>query len=123
MAIRIVLAHNDQSYSDRLIAALAAAGLADVAHFSEPMGALDIFFGAKRIELLITRIDFGPSQLHGIALARMARSRRRDTKVILLGEEKHLPHISGEGEFVPLATATDVLAARAYGLLSAPKTS
>lgn len=121
MAAKIVVAHNDHMYSVDLVAALAATGLTDVAHFSDPLIALDQLSHPKQIELLISRIDFGPGKLHGIALARMAKSRRSEIKVILLGEEEHRPYVDGTGELVPLATAPPTLAARVHELVIRPK--
>lgn len=121
MIAGIVVAHSDRLYSDDLIAALAAIGLTDVAYFSDVMMALDLLSHLERIELLISQIDFGPGKLHGIALARMAKTRLNKVNVILLGEEEHRSFVDGAGELLPLATAPATLAAHVHELVICPR--
>jgi len=117
MAVEIAVVCDDRLYSADLIAALAATGLTDVAYFSDPMLALDRLLQPEQIELLVSRIDFGPGKLHGVGLARMAKSRHRTAKVILLGEEEHRPYVDGTGELVLLATAPPILAEHVHELV------
>lgn len=98
MPARVVLVLSEASYADQITASLNKAGC-DVATFSDPMGALDILRDANRIELLITSPDLAPSKPNGIALARMARFQRPDTKVMFIGPRDLARFAAGIGTY------------------------
>lgn len=70
--------------SEETATALGKAGY-EAAAFADPMIALDALESAERVELLITRLDFGDGKPNGIALARMTRHKRPKIAVIFVG--------------------------------------
>jgi hypothetical protein len=61
--------------SEETAAALDKAGY-EAAALADPMTALDALESAERVELLITRLDFGHGKPNGTAPARMTRHKR-----------------------------------------------
>ena len=56
---------------------------------------------ARLVRVLVTRVMFGPGKLNGVALARMVRVKRPDTKVVFIAREEFAPHAEGLGVFLP----------------------
>lgn len=103
MPARIVFVHDDPAFTEPAASALGAAGHT-VAAFTDPMQALNALEAAREAELLITRIDFGPGKINGIALARMARFRRRGIRVLFMAPSGMEKHAAGLGELLPQPT-------------------
>jgi CheY-like chemotaxis protein len=99
MTARIFIVHDDPAFSEEVLSSLEAVG-ESVAAFDDPMGALDALETAREIELLITRVNFGPGKLNGIALARMLRLKRPDVRVMFTAIPEHEGHAEGLGEFL-----------------------
>ena len=78
MPARIVAVHDDLDFVDKLAAILRSEGH-DVAAFSDPLAAWDALAGA---DLLTTRAQYPPGKSNGFALARMARSKRPEIRVL-----------------------------------------
>lgn len=76
----VLLVHDDPGLLDQFATAVRAAGISARATTS-PMTALDILETAVPAAL-VTRIDFGPHTLNGLALGRMARLRHPGLPVI-----------------------------------------
>jgi len=120
MTARIFIVHDDPTFSQDVRSALEAAGHT-VAAFDDPMVALDALeAAAHRIELLITRANFGPGKLNGIALARMLRLKRPDVRVIFTAIPEHEHHAWGLGEFLAAPVRVDDVVAMAERLLQSP---
>lgn len=98
---RIVLVNDDETF---LIAATSALKEVwrDVAAFSDPMAALGVLIDARTAGLLITRVEFAPGKPNGVALARMARAKRPDIKVLFTALAKYAEHAVGLGAFLPM---------------------
>jgi DNA-binding NtrC family response regulator len=118
MTARIFIVHDDSAFSKDVRSALEAAGHTVVV-FDDPMVALDAL-EARRIELLITRADFGPGKLNGIALARMLRLKRSDVRVIFMAVPEHEHHAWGLGEFLTAPVRVDDVVELAERLLQSP---
>ena len=106
MTARIFIVHDDSAFSEETRAALKAAGHT-VATFDDPMEALDALGAGQQMELLITRASFGPGKLNGIALARMARFKRPDVRVVFTAVPEYDSHAEGLGEFLPAPVRID----------------
>ena len=83
-----------------LLSAVRAAGY-QTAGFDDPMAALDAIEADSRVRVLVTRVNFGPGKLNGVALARMLRLKRSAVKVVFVGQPQSRNLIDGHGEFVP----------------------
>jgi DNA-binding NtrC family response regulator len=75
MPVRIVIVHDEPDFVNPLTAALRLAGH-DVATFMDPTAGLDALDEARRVEPLITRVNFPPGKPNGVSLARMAHYKR-----------------------------------------------
>jgi DNA-binding NtrC family response regulator len=111
MPARIVIVHDEQQFADSLTAALTSAGY-DVAPFMDPVAALNALDEARRVEVLVTRIEFHPGQPHGVSLARMARHKRPGIHTVFIGPSALAEHTAELGEFIPTpASIRDVMRA------------
>jgi DNA-binding NtrC family response regulator len=113
MPARVVVVHDDPDFGMSVAVALKVAGY-DAAMFSDPMIALDALDAASRIEMLITRIVFPPGKPNGVALARMARAKRRSIRVLFTAGAEFAWLMDGLGEFLaaPVEVADVVQAVR-----------
>ena len=66
------------------------------------MQALEAIEADSRVRVLVTRLDFGPSNLNGIALARMVRSKRSSISLVLVANPEYAPYSEGLGAFLPM---------------------
>ena len=53
------------------------------------------------MELLVTRVNFGPGKPHGLALARSARMRRPGVRVLIVARPEYAEDAAGTGLFLP----------------------
>jgi DNA-binding NtrC family response regulator len=111
MPARIVIVHDEPDFADPLTAALRLAGH-DVVTFTDPTAGWDALDEARRVEVLVTRVDFSPGKPHGVSLARMARYKQPDIRIVFTALPEFAEHIDGLGEFVPMpANVPDVMLA------------
>jgi DNA-binding NtrC family response regulator len=111
MPASVVVVHDEPEFIDQLTSALVLAGHGVVA-FTDPMAALSAFDAEGDLEVLVTRIRFGPGKLHGVALARMARSKRPGIRVLFTALPEFSEYAEGLGKFMPMpVSVTDVVAA------------
>jgi hypothetical protein len=54
-----------------------------------------------RLEILVTRIQFGPGNPHGVALAHSARSRCPGVRVLFVAQPWFKNDVAGIGLFLP----------------------
>ena len=66
MPARIVVVH-DGPCLERMISGLSQRGH-DVRGYSDPLAALSALEDARRVEVLLTRLHFGPGKSNGVAL-------------------------------------------------------
>jgi hypothetical protein len=88
-----------------------------VVHNEPNTAALDAIEASSLVRVLVTRVMFGPGKLNGIALARMLRVKRTDTKVVFIAREEFAPHTEGLGVFLPMPLNPDILVATVGRLL------
>ena len=99
MPARIMIVHDEPDFADD-VASILKSGEDDVARYANPAAALDALESAERIELLVSCVDFGPGKLNGVALARMARARRPEIDVLLIGPLELAQDAGGLGHFL-----------------------
>ncbi len=78
----ILLVDDDEAFRYAAARALEGAGFT-VASAADFRDALDLLEGNRSVDLLVTDVVM-PQRIHGFALARMARMRRRGLKVLYL---------------------------------------
>jgi DNA-binding NtrC family response regulator len=107
----VVVVHDEPEFLEQLTYALNLAGHT-VMTFANPLEAWDVFKADGTLEVLVTRVRFGAGQPHGIALARMARSKRPGIRVLFAALPEYAEDAEGLGEFMPMpVNITDVAAA------------
>ncbi len=84
MPASVLIVHREPDALEMLLQAVRKAGH-DAAAFSDPLSALSAIEVDSRVRVLITRLDFGPGKLNGLALARMLRLRKSEVAVIFVG--------------------------------------
>jgi DNA-binding NtrC family response regulator len=116
MPARIVVVHDDQEFTDLLIVALRSSGH-DVATYPDPLTAWGALEGAQLIEVLVTRMEFAPGKSNGLALARMARSKRPQIKVLFTALPEYADHADDLGDFLPMPLSVEDAIEAITGLL------
>jgi DNA-binding NtrC family response regulator len=114
---RVVVVHDETDFSDRAVTALGFAGY-DVVAFADPMAALNALDTAERVEVLITRVEFEPGKINGVALALMARTKRPGIKVVFAALQEFEHHAAGLGEFMPAPVSVSELVETVRQLLT-----
>jgi len=80
---------------------------------SDPLAALSALEDARRVEVLVTRLHFGPGKSNGVALALMARLKRPGVRVVFLEKADDPELTAGLGEVaegpVDAASLTDLV--------------
>ena len=109
MPARIVVVHDDADFNVAATVALTVAGY-NVASFVDPMVALDSLAAARTVEALVTRVRFGPGKPNGIVLARMARRKRPDIRVLFVAQPEFAARAAGLGDFIAApVTPTEIV--------------
>jgi DNA-binding NtrC family response regulator len=116
MPARIVVVHDDSKFVDELAQVLRAEGL-DVATFPDPIAAWDSLEAVQKTEVLVTRVAFPEGRSNGMALVRMAASKRREIKVIFLARPEYAEEVREEGMFMPLDVLPEEVAEEVKRLL------
>jgi hypothetical protein len=96
MPARIVVAHTDSEFLSDTLCGLRSSGY-DAVGFSDSNAALAALEAAERVEILVTRVVFAQGTPHGVALAQMARLRRRGIKVLFIVRPELVSHTEGVG--------------------------
>lgn len=100
MPAPVVVVHQVPETQHMLMSTVRAAGY-EVAGFTDPLRALDAIEAGSRARVLVTRLDFGPGKLNGIALARMLRHKGLGVQVVFVGRAEKARYLDGTDEFVP----------------------
>lgn len=119
MPARVMIVHDDPTFIAMAIAALKLAGQ-DAIAFTDPMAALDALDAAKTVEILVTRVIFGPRRPHGISLARLAQRRRPTIRVLFTALPEFAESVRGIGEFLPMPVRMPDFVEAVGGLLPVP---
>jgi CheY-like chemotaxis protein len=111
MPARVVLVHDHVEFADELAGILRSEGH-DVATFPDPLAAWDALEAVQRTEVLVTCVEFPPGRSNGIAIAHMARTKRKEIQLIFTALPEHARIAEEDGIFMPItAPATEVAAA------------
>jgi DNA-binding NtrC family response regulator len=97
---RIVVVHDDHSFLDPLTAALRENGH-EVAAFDDPLAAWDALESGRRVQVLVTRVQFAANKPHGVALATRTRASRPSVHVVFVAPPELQVHTTGLGTFMP----------------------
>jgi hypothetical protein len=108
MPARMVVVHDDPRLLVTMVDPLIAAAF-DVVGFLDPVRALAALEWPRRIERLMTRLMFVGRQPVGLSLARLARSTSPDVKVIFVDQKEMRRYSRGQGEFMPVTEAVDLV--------------
>jgi DNA-binding NtrC family response regulator len=100
MPARILVVHDDSTFREPLAASLKTSGQ-DVASFADISTAWNALDAAERMEILVTRVNFGPGKPHGVALARSARFRKPGIRVLIVARSVYAEDAAGIGLFLP----------------------
>ncbi len=100
MLVRVVLRHDEPRFAGPAADGLRSAGY-DVVTLDDPIAALDVLQDAQQIDLLITRVRFGPGKPHGISVALMARTYRPGLKVLFVARAEYRREAEELGAFLP----------------------
>jgi hypothetical protein len=106
MPAQVVVVLDDLAFANQTVVLLAAQNYEAVA-MPGPIAALDALQRPDRIEVLITCTDHGDGKPNGVSLALMARSKRRDGRVIFVGAHDDAHHTEGLVTFLPSPTTVD----------------
>jgi hypothetical protein len=66
---------------------------------------------------LVTRMEFAPGKSNGLALARMARSKRPQIKVLFTALPEYADHADDLGDFLPMPLSVEDAIEAITGLL------
>ena len=119
MPAPVVIVHQQLETRRMLISTVRAAGY-EVAGFADPIKALDAIETGSRARVLVTRLDFGPGKLNGIALARMIRHKRLGVEVVFVGRADKAQYLDGTEAFVPHPVDLDAVADAVRRALATP---
>ncbi|HVY17155.1 MAG TPA: hypothetical protein VHB27_18170 [Rhodopila sp.] len=100
MPARIVLVHDDSAFRAAAADALTRF-TSDIRQYTDALDAMAALDEARKIELLITKIEFDRERSNGAALVQMARSRKRGVSAILIGHPKLHPLVQDLGRCLP----------------------
>jgi CheY-like chemotaxis protein len=111
MAAKIVIVHDNPDFRDSAEAVLLAAGH-EVWSYSTALAALVAINGLPPINLLITCVRFPPGESNGVALARSARLKHRDIKILFVTAPEFQMEAEELGTFLAApASISDLLQA------------
>ena len=116
MPARVVVAVSDARVCDETADALIQVGYGALP-LPRSLAALGALESALR-ELLIVGADFGPGEPNGIALARMARMKQPEIKVLFIGERNLAHHMEGLGVFLAAPADAPQIVRKAIEMLT-----
>jgi DNA-binding NtrC family response regulator len=98
---RIVVVHDDTEFLEQTSIALDRSGYG-VTSFTDPTAAFVFLMTQDHIEMLLTRVHFGPRKRNGITMALMASEKHRSLQVIFTSLPSQAVHALHFGEFLPM---------------------
>jgi DNA-binding NtrC family response regulator len=119
MPARVVVVHDDSQFVDELARRLRAENH-EVATFPDPLAAWDALEAAQRTEVLVTRVQFPSGKSNGVSLARMARSKRPEIRILFVALPEFAREAAEYGEFIPFPSNPSEVAAAVKRLLDQP---
>ncbi len=101
MPLRVLVVHDDQTFTGPLAHALSSAGY-EVAAFTDPVPAWEELDTSRPIDVLISEVQFGPGKIYGMAMAERGRRQRAGLKVLFAARPELAPYARGFGAFMPM---------------------
>jgi DNA-binding NtrC family response regulator len=95
------MVHDDTEFLQRASIELNRSGY-EVTSFTDPTAAFVFLMTRDHIEMLMTRVHFGPGKRNGITMALMARERHRPLQMIFTSLPSQAVHALQFGEFLPM---------------------
>ena len=95
------MVHDDTEFLERASIALNRSGYG-VIIFTDPTAAFVFLMTRDHIEMLITRVHFGPRKRNGITMALMASEKHRSLQVIFTSLPSQAVHALHFGEFLSM---------------------
>jgi DNA-binding NtrC family response regulator len=117
MPAQVVVVLDDMALANQAVEELTAQNYEAIA-LPSPLVALDALESADQVEVLITGTGHAEGQPNGVSLALMARSKRRDVKVIFVGTPDQAPYTEGLGTFLTSPTTVKEVVETTVRLLS-----
>ena len=87
MPAQVVIVHEDDVFRSRAVGAVAGQGYS-VTAFHDALDAMLALEDARALEVLVTSLHFAEGRSNGIALASMAKTRKRDSRAIFIVESQ-----------------------------------
>jgi DNA-binding response OmpR family regulator len=101
--MKVVIIHNDPTIVGDLAAALQARGHRTTV-FTAPNDGWDYLKARPDDDALVTRVDFGPDSVNGLALAHVARAQTSPRMILFVGLPQWKTAARELGEFLDLRT-------------------
>ncbi len=120
MPARIVVVHDDPGFVEETVEALTRAGW-NTTGYVDPMVALTELEAAKNVDVLLTRLRFGPGKPHGISLALMTRVKRPRLKVLFTADPEFTEEAKRVGEVLPPSLDGAILTGVVERILGQPR--
>jgi PleD family two-component response regulator len=117
MPAKVVVVLDDLAFANQTVEKLTVQNYETIA-LPSPLAALDALENAARVEVLITCTVHAEGQPNGVSLALMARSKRRDVKVIFVGTPDQAPYTKGLGTFLTSPTTVEEVVETTVRLLT-----
>lgn len=116
MPARIVIVQDDPELRYDLVLNLRAQGH-DVSAYADPLIAWSALEATRRVEVLITSIQFSPGRSNGLALALMARSKRAGLKILFMAQPDCTKDVAELGECLRLPIRVSEVVETVEGVL------
>jgi DNA-binding NtrC family response regulator len=120
MPARVVVVHDEPRFLEEVAADLRLAGC-QVATFADPIAAWDALATAQLTEVLVTQIVFPPGKSNGVALARMARAKRKEIQVAFSATPEVAAAAEDLGTILPASMSAHEVVATVQRLLQRPR--
>ena len=116
MPARVVVVHDKTDRAEHRANVLRAAGFECVC-FTKPLEALAALEHAQHVELLITKARFPKGNPNGASLALMAKTHRREVKVLFTTREEFRDVVSDIGELLVVPASDEEFLAAVRAML------
>lgn len=97
----MIVVDDETDARELMLAALRRAAY-DAVGFGSPMAALDATEPDSHVLVPVTRVDFGPRMLNGLALVRRLNHKCSAIRTAFIGRGEHEQHTEGVGLLLPL---------------------
>ena len=116
----VIVVHDEPSFLDPLVTSLEAAGH-DVAAFSDPLLVWEALRTSNKVEILVTRVQFGEGKPHGVALAQWARERSPAVGILFVALPEFQADVEDLGVLLPRPVSVPEVAEAVGRMLSSDR--